>query len=155
MASNGALPEMAKLLAVPLNEIAVIDDGVNDIAISERSGLSISMGNASPEVRRGADVVTGSNGEDASLTRVERFILGGGRSNAHDGIARAGVPAWQSPRVASKSRSSWQSFSRNNGHGHDRARERGPTRPIRGGKPRVEFCSGDKRRFVEHPVRSV
>jgi len=99
MASNGALPEMAKLLTVPLNEIAVIDDGVNDIANSERSGLSISMGNASPEVRRGADVVTGSNGKDASPTRVERFILGGGRSNPYDGIARAGVPAWQSPRV--------------------------------------------------------
>ena len=94
MASNGALPEMAKLLAVPLDEIAVIDDGVNDIAIFERSGLSVSMGNASPEVWRGADVVTGSNGEDGFANAVEQFILGGGRSNAQVAIARAGVPAW-------------------------------------------------------------
>jgi len=76
MASNGALPEMAKLLAIPLDEILVIDDGDNDIAMFERSGLSISMGNASPEVWRGADVVTGSNVEYGFANAVERFILG-------------------------------------------------------------------------------
>ena len=94
MAIDGALPEIAKLLAVPLDEIAVIDDGDNVIAMFERSGLSISLDNASPEVRQGADVVTGSNGEDGFANAVEQFIVGGGRSNAHDGIARAGVPAW-------------------------------------------------------------
>jgi 3-deoxy-D-manno-octulosonate 8-phosphate phosphatase KdsC-like HAD superfamily phosphatase len=93
MANSGALPEMAKLLAIPLDEILVIDDGDNDIAMFERSGLSIFMGNASPEVWRGANVVTGSNGEDGFANAVERFNLGG-RSNAYDGIARAGVPAW-------------------------------------------------------------
>ena len=48
MVSNGALPEMAKLLAIPLDKILVIDDGDNDIAMFEWSGLSIFMGNASP-----------------------------------------------------------------------------------------------------------
>jgi hydroxymethylpyrimidine pyrophosphatase-like HAD family hydrolase len=85
--------DMAKLLAFPLDEIAVIDDGINDIAIFERSSLSISMGNASPEVWRGADVVTGSNGEDGFANAVERFILAA-MVRTHDGIARAGVPAW-------------------------------------------------------------
>ena len=63
---------------------------IADIAMFERSDLSISMGNASPEVRRDADVVTGSNGKDGFA--VERFILGG--SNEHVVIARAAVPAW-------------------------------------------------------------
>ena len=53
MAIDGALPEIAKLLVVPLDEIAVIDDGDNVIAMFERSGLSISMDNASPQVRQG------------------------------------------------------------------------------------------------------
>ena len=45
---GGALSEIAKLLGVPLAEIAVIGDGGNDVAMFERSGLSIAMGNASP-----------------------------------------------------------------------------------------------------------
>jgi Cof subfamily protein (haloacid dehalogenase superfamily) len=95
LANKGvALAELAKLLAVPLSEIAVIGDGGNDVAMFERSGLSIAMGNASPEVRRAADLVTDSNREDGFANAVERFILGGDRSNAHVGIARAGVRAW-------------------------------------------------------------
>jgi Cof subfamily protein (haloacid dehalogenase superfamily) len=62
LANKGAaLSEIAKLLAVPLAEIAAIGDGGNDVAMFERSGLSIAMGNASPEVRQAADFVTGSN----------------------------------------------------------------------------------------------
>ena len=48
LANKGAaLAEMAKLHAVPVAEIAVIGDGGNDVAMFERSGLSIAMGNAS------------------------------------------------------------------------------------------------------------
>jgi Cof subfamily protein (haloacid dehalogenase superfamily) len=95
LANKGiALSELAKLLAIPLAEIAVIGDGGNDIAMFERSGLSIAMGNASPEVRQAADFVTDSNHEDGFANAIERFILGGDRSNAQVGIARAGVRAW-------------------------------------------------------------
>jgi Cof subfamily protein (haloacid dehalogenase superfamily) len=95
LANKGAaLSEFAKLLAVPLAEIAVIGDGGNDVAMFERSGLSIAMGNASPEVRQAADFVTDSNHEDGFANAIERFILGGDRSSAQVGIARAGVRAW-------------------------------------------------------------
>ena len=48
LANKGAaLSEIAKLLGIPLAEIAVIGDGSNDVAMFERSGLSIAMGNAS------------------------------------------------------------------------------------------------------------
>ena len=91
LANKGAaLSEIAKLLAVPLAEIAVIGDGGNDVAMFERSGLSIAMGNASPEVQRAADFVTDSNREEGFANAIERFIFGVDRSNALTGRARAG-----------------------------------------------------------------
>jgi Cof subfamily protein (haloacid dehalogenase superfamily) len=92
LANKGvALSELAKPLAIPLAEIAVIGDGGNDVAMFERSGLSIAMGNASPEVKQAADFVTGSNLEDGFANAIERFILAGQRSNAPAGDNRAGV----------------------------------------------------------------
>jgi Cof subfamily protein (haloacid dehalogenase superfamily) len=94
LANKGsALSEIAKLLALPLAEIAVIGDGNNDVAMFERSGLSIAMGNASPEVRRAADFVTDSNREDGFANTIERFILGSDRPNAPIGLAGSGVSA--------------------------------------------------------------
>jgi Cof subfamily protein (haloacid dehalogenase superfamily) len=91
LANKGvALSELAKLLAIPLAEIAVIGDGRNDIAMFERSGLSIAMGNASPEVRQAADFVTDSNHDEGFANAIERFILRGDRSEARVGIAGAG-----------------------------------------------------------------
>ena len=59
LANKGAaLSQFANLLAIPLAEIAVIGDGGNDVAMFERSGLSIAMGNAKPAVRQAADFVT-------------------------------------------------------------------------------------------------
>ena len=49
LANKGeALSAIAKLLGAPLDEIAVIGDGANDVAMFERSGLAISIGNAAP-----------------------------------------------------------------------------------------------------------
>lgn len=90
LANKGvALSEIARLLVVPVAEIAVIGDGGNDVAMFERSGLSIAMGNARPEVRQAADFVTDSNRDDGFANAVDRFILGGDRSNAQVVIARA------------------------------------------------------------------
>jgi hypothetical protein len=94
LANKGvALSEIAKLLGVPLAEIAAIGDGGNDVAMFERSGLSIAMGNASQEVQRAADFVTDSNSEDGFANAIERFILGGGRSHARVAV-KAGGRTW-------------------------------------------------------------
>jgi Cof subfamily protein (haloacid dehalogenase superfamily) len=95
LANKGvALSELAKLLAIPLAEIAVIGDGGNDVAMFERSGLSIAMGNASTEVQQAADFVTDSNDKDGFANAIERFVLGGHRSNAPAKADQGGVPAW-------------------------------------------------------------
>jgi Cof subfamily protein (haloacid dehalogenase superfamily) len=91
LANKGiAFSEIAKLLNVPLAEIVAIGDGANDVAMFERSGLSIAMGNANPQVRQAADCVTASNSEDGFAKAIERFILGSDRSNEQLRMARAG-----------------------------------------------------------------
>jgi Cof subfamily protein (haloacid dehalogenase superfamily) len=95
LANKGvALSALATLLAVPPTQIAVIGDGGNDVAMFERSGLSIAMGNASPRVQGAADLVTDTNREEGFANAIERFILGGDRSNAPAGAARVGAPSW-------------------------------------------------------------
>jgi Cof subfamily protein (haloacid dehalogenase superfamily) len=80
LANKGvALTEFSKLLAVPPEGIIVIGDGGNDVAMFERAGLSIAMGNASDEVRGAADLATDSNSEDGFAHAVERYVLGGAR----------------------------------------------------------------------------
>jgi Cof subfamily protein (haloacid dehalogenase superfamily) len=95
LANKGdALSSLAQLLKVPLAEVAAIGDGPNDVAMFERSGFSIAMGNASPEVQRAANVVTASNSEDGFAQAIEQFILGTGRSPGLAEIAKAGDRAW-------------------------------------------------------------
>ena len=95
LANKGvALTEIAKLLGVPLAEIAAIGDGSNDVAMFERSGLSIAMGNASPQVKRRADFATDSNRHDGFAKAIEQFILGGGRSRALVEPTKVGDRAW-------------------------------------------------------------
>lgn len=90
LANKGvALAKLAKLLSVPLTEVAVVGDGRNDVAMFERSGLSIAMGNACPEVKRKADFVTDSNREDGFASAIEQIILGGHRPDSEVDVTRA------------------------------------------------------------------
>jgi Cof subfamily protein (haloacid dehalogenase superfamily) len=94
LANKGVtLSQVAKLLSIALAEIAVVGDGSNDVAMFERSGLSIAMGNAEPEVQQAADFVTDSNGKEGFAHAIERFILGNGHPDARIDPARSGVRA--------------------------------------------------------------
>ena len=66
---------MSELLKVPTEHIATIGDMPNDVLMFAHSGLSIAMGNASPEVQHAARRVTASNEEEGFATAVDRFIL--------------------------------------------------------------------------------
>jgi Cof subfamily protein (haloacid dehalogenase superfamily) len=61
--------------AIPSDEIATIGDAQNDVAMFERSGFSIAMGNADDEVKASASDVTTSNEDEGFARAVERFIL--------------------------------------------------------------------------------
>jgi Cof subfamily protein (haloacid dehalogenase superfamily) len=76
LANKGvAFSALAKLLALPAERIAVIGDGMNDIAMFERAGMSVAMGNGFPEVRRAARFVTASNAQDGFAQAVDQFVL--------------------------------------------------------------------------------
>lgn len=64
------------MLSVPVSEIATVGDMPNDVLMFRQSGLSIAMGNASPDVQAEADLVTDSNNDEGFAKAVERFILG-------------------------------------------------------------------------------
>jgi hydroxymethylpyrimidine pyrophosphatase-like HAD family hydrolase len=94
LANKGvALTELANLLGIPPTEIAVIGDGGNDVAMFERSGLSIAMGNASPHVQA-ADLVTDTNGEEGFANAIECFILTDDHSHAQIRATAAGAREW-------------------------------------------------------------
>jgi Cof subfamily protein (haloacid dehalogenase superfamily) len=62
-------------LGVPLTQIATIGDMANDVLMFTRTGTSIAMGNASPDVKGAARFVTKSNTEDGFARAMERFVL--------------------------------------------------------------------------------
>ena len=66
---------LSKLLSIPPNEIATIGDMPNDVLMFREGGLSIAMGNASPEVQANADRVTDSYGDEGFAKAMEQFIL--------------------------------------------------------------------------------
>jgi Cof subfamily protein (haloacid dehalogenase superfamily) len=78
-ANKGAVARyLSATYSIPPQAIATIGDMPNDVLMFAHSGLSIAMGNASPEVQRAARRVTGSNSDEGFASAVERFILPGG-----------------------------------------------------------------------------
>jgi Cof subfamily protein (haloacid dehalogenase superfamily) len=71
--------EVAKYLAAKYQlqpeEIATIGDQPNDSLMFAHAGLSIAMGNATPEVKRAARRVTTSNDDEGFASAVHTFIL--------------------------------------------------------------------------------
>ena len=68
---------ISKLLNIPVGEIATIGDMPNDVLMFEKSGTSIAMGNASPEVQASATYVTSTNEEEGFAKAIEQFVLRG------------------------------------------------------------------------------
>jgi Cof subfamily protein (haloacid dehalogenase superfamily) len=66
---------LSKFLTIPTGEIATLGDMPNDVLMFRKSGLSIAMGNASPEVQAQADLVTDSNDNEGFAKAIERFVL--------------------------------------------------------------------------------
>jgi Cof subfamily protein (haloacid dehalogenase superfamily) len=66
---------MSELLNIPAEEIATIGDMPNDVLMFVKSGVSIAMGNASPEVQKSATYVTTSSEDEGFAKAMEEFIL--------------------------------------------------------------------------------
>jgi Cof subfamily protein (haloacid dehalogenase superfamily) len=75
-ANKGAVVlAMSELLNVPVDQIATIGDMPNDVLMFKKSGVSIAMGNASPEVQKSATYVTASNEKEGFAEAMEKYVL--------------------------------------------------------------------------------
>ena len=66
---------LSRLLSISCEEVATIGDMPNDVLMFRKSGISIAMGNASPDVQRQARFVTASYKEEGFAKAVEQFVL--------------------------------------------------------------------------------
>jgi Cof subfamily protein (haloacid dehalogenase superfamily) len=67
---------ISRLLNIPAAEIATLGDMPNDVLMFQKSGVSIAMGNASPEVQASATYVTTSSEDEGFANAMEKFVLG-------------------------------------------------------------------------------
>lgn len=75
-ANKGAgVTALAKLYGVPLDQVAVIGDQGNDVAMFRVAGLAIAMGQAKDAVKAEADEVTTSNEAAGVAAAIERFVI--------------------------------------------------------------------------------
>lgn len=75
-ANKGAVAKyLAARYTLDPDDIATIGDMPNDVLMFAHSGLSIAMGQSSPEVKRAARRVTTSNADEGFANAVDRFIL--------------------------------------------------------------------------------
>ena len=65
---------IARAFGVSLADVLVIGDGHNDVAMFERAGDSVAMGNADAEVRTKAKRTTVSNEEDGVAVIIENLL---------------------------------------------------------------------------------
>jgi Cof subfamily protein (haloacid dehalogenase superfamily) len=66
---------LSRVLSIPVAEMATIGDMPNDVLMFRKSGVSIAMGNASPDVQRQAHFVTDSYNNEGFAKAIERFVL--------------------------------------------------------------------------------
>jgi Cof subfamily protein (haloacid dehalogenase superfamily) len=72
---GGVVDFLSQTLHIPKEAIATLGDMPNDVMMFKKSGLSIAMGNASPQVQAQANFVTLSNEEDGFASAMEKFVL--------------------------------------------------------------------------------
>lgn len=73
-ASKGnALRDLTTLLGIKPSEVMAIGDNENDLDMLEFAGIGVAMGNATPNVKAIADVITKSNDENGVAYAVETW----------------------------------------------------------------------------------
>jgi Cof subfamily protein (haloacid dehalogenase superfamily) len=74
---------LSKLLSIPPEQIATIGDMPNDVLMFVKSGVSIAMGNASPEVQKSARYVTTTNEDEGFANAMEQYVLHEAGNSGH------------------------------------------------------------------------
>ena len=70
-----ALEALAQRLGIPQQEVMALGDNGNDVTMLQYAGVSVAMGDGSPEAKAAAKYVTVSHTEDGLARALERFAL--------------------------------------------------------------------------------
>ena len=70
-----ALLSLAAGLGINREEVMAMGDGNNDLGLMNAAGLSVAMGNSSPEVLAAADFQTSDNEHDGVAEAINRYVL--------------------------------------------------------------------------------
>lgn len=71
---GAALRRLAEREGIPLEQVLVLGDGNNDVPMFLEAGYSVAMGNAVPELKAVADLVTPSNNENGFAWALNRLL---------------------------------------------------------------------------------
>lgn len=75
-ANKGAVVlALAKMLGIPVEQMATIGDMPNDTTMFAKSGISIAMGQSSDEVKKAATYVTTSSEEEGFANAIDRYVF--------------------------------------------------------------------------------
>ena len=66
---------LAKMWGINKEEILTIGDQNNDIELLKAGGISVAMGNATPELKACADFVTDTIDNDGFVKAMEKFVF--------------------------------------------------------------------------------
>ena len=72
---GAAIAGLIERLGLEREDVIACGDGLNDLTMIKYAGLGVAMGNAQPEIKAAADVVTGTNDEDGLVIVIEQYIL--------------------------------------------------------------------------------
>lgn len=67
---------LAEHLGLEQYQVAAVGDGGNDVAMLRYAALGVAMGNASPEAKAAADLVTGANDHDGLAQFLDQLLEG-------------------------------------------------------------------------------
>lgn len=58
-----------------MSQVIAVGDSMNDLAVIQKAGLGVAMGNAQQVVKDEADVVVASNDEDGIAEVIRKYIF--------------------------------------------------------------------------------
>ncbi|ATU74471.1 Cof-type HAD-IIB family hydrolase [Komagataeibacter rhaeticus] len=73
---GGVVMALERLLGIPASQMVTLGDQPNDVLMFRKSGMSIAMGQASPEVQKQATHVSTSCEDEGFANGIEKFVLG-------------------------------------------------------------------------------
>ncbi|WP_379130897.1 Cof-type HAD-IIB family hydrolase [Paenibacillus sp. sgz500958] len=69
------IKSVCRLLGINMSQVVAVGDSLNDLAVIQKAGLGVAMGNAQKTVKQEADVVVSSNNHDGIAEVIQKYIL--------------------------------------------------------------------------------